>query len=254
MTKEDDKSRVSEKRESSAPSRKRTSGDHQAASDKGEPAVEKGLAAQEKASDIGERENPVAEVALQARQEQQQEPKELMEIPADELERLKAEKEEYYDRLLRLKAEFENYKKRVQRDFDTFRKYAVEDVMVELLPVLDSFERALSSLPEGVNDGFREGIEIIHKQLREALGRAGLSPMQVVGQKFDPHLHEALMQQQTDDHEEGIIVEELHKGYTLFDKVIRHAKVAVSSGKAKRERPGKRAEPDAGDGQEEEGE
>ena len=254
MAKRDDKARVSGKQESSSPSRERTGKGHQVARGRREATVEESLGAQEKTSDVGEQEGLTAEVAAQPQEERQQEREELIEIAAGELEQLKAEKEEHYDRLLRLKAEFENYKKRVQKDFDAFRKYAAENVIEELLPVLDNFERALGSVPEGVNDGFREGIEIIHRQLRETLGKAGLSPMETVGHEFDPNLHEALMQVPSDDHEEGIVVEEFHKGYTLFDKVIRHAKVAVSGGNAKKEEPNAAAEHEMGDEQEAEDE
>jgi len=191
------------------------------------------------------------EVAMEA--EEEQESQELVEISAQELARVQAEKEEYYDRLLRLKAEFENYKKRVQRDLDRLRKYAAEAVIEPLLHVLDNFERALSTVPEGVNDGFREGMEIIHNQLCEALAKAGLSPMESVGQKFDPHLHDAVMQVPSDDYEEGTVVEEFNKGYMLFDKVIRHAKVAVSSGSANGEEPDGQWGQNAADEQEWEG-
>jgi molecular chaperone GrpE len=161
---------------------------------------------------------------------------EMATVPAADLERLKSEKDEYYDRLLRLGAEFENYKKRVQKEFDGFRKYAAEDVVLELLPVLDSFERALNNVPEGVNDGFREGVEIIYGQLSEALEKIGLVPMDVVGKKFDPNIHDALTGVQSEEHDEGTVVEEFLKGYTLFDKVVRHAKVSVSSGQGEDDR------------------
>jgi molecular chaperone GrpE len=160
---------------------------------------------------------------------------EMVTLPAADLEKLKGDKDEYYDRLLRLGAEFENYKKRVQKEFDSFRKYAAEDVVLELLPVLDSFERALGNVPEGVNDGFREGVEIIYRQLAEALDKIGLVPMDVVGKKFDPNIHDALTGVQSEEHDEGTVVEEFLKGYTLFDKVVRHAKVSVSSGQGENE-------------------
>jgi len=173
-----------------------------------------------------------ADVARQAEDGQPQEAAELVEISGVELEQLRSEKEEYYDRLLRLTAEFENYKKRTRREFDDFRRYAAENVIQGLLPILDNLERALLSPPEGADDGFREGIKIIQKQLHEALAKAGLSPMEAVGREFDPNLHDAVMPVQSDKHEEGIVIEEFQKGYTLFDKVIRHAKVSVSAGKA----------------------
>ncbi len=223
MAKHDDRTPSSERQEPAPLENKMWSEDQQDAEDIPEAAVEEPVAS--------------GEVAMQAEEEQQEEPQELVEISAQDLERLQAEKEEYYDRLLRLKAEFENYKKRVQRDLDRLRKYAAEAVIEPLLPVLDNFERALSTVPEGVNDGFRQGMEIIHNQLCDALAKAGLSPMESVGEKFDPHLHDAVMQVPSDDYDEGRVVEEFNKGYMLFDKVIRHAKVAVSSGSANGQEP-----------------
>jgi molecular chaperone GrpE len=204
--------------------------DSEVTPDELEPAEESGDA-REKSPSVEMQEQPAADVAEESDDEQQQEGAELVEIPSVELEQLKAEKDEYYDRILRLTAEFDNYKKRTRREFDGFRRYAAENVIQEILPVLDNFERALDSVPESADDGFREGIEIIHRQLHEALGKAGLSPMEAVGQEFDPNLHDAVMPVQSDEHQEGTVVEEFQRGYTLFDKVIRHAKVSVSAGK-----------------------
>jgi molecular chaperone GrpE len=221
VTKKSDKSRASKKRAVS-----------EVAPDERVTAAEEGRGAQEKVPTVEEQGQPKADVAWKSDDGQPQEAAELVEISGAELEQLLSEKEEYYDRLLRLTAEFENYKKRTRREFDDFRRYAAENVIQRLLPILDNFERALLSAPEGADDGFRAGIEIIHKQLRETLAKAGLSPMEPVGRKFDPNLHEALMPVQSDEHEEGIVVEEFQQGYTLLDKVIRHAKVSVSAGKA----------------------
>ena len=220
MTKKGDKSRVARKRDVS-----------EAAPDERETA-EEGRGAQKKVPTVERQVQPTADVARKSDDGQPQEAVEFVEISDTELEQLRTEKEEYYDRLLRLTAEFENYKKRTRREFDDFRRYAAGNVIQELLPILDNFERALLGAPEGADDGLREGIEIIHKQLREALAKSGLLPMEAVGREFDPNLHEALMPVQSDEHEEGTVVEEFQKGYTLFDKVIRHAKVSVSAGKA----------------------
>jgi len=227
LTKKRDKHRVSKKRDDSEAS-------PEVSPDERETAQE-GRDAQEKSPSVEMQEQPAADVGAALDDERQQEGAELVEVPSVELEQLKAEKDEYYDRILRLTAEFENYKKRTRREFDGFRRYAAENVIQEILPVLDNFERALDSVSDGADDGFREGIEIIHRQLNEALGKAGLSPMEAVGQEFDPNLHEAVMPVQSDEHEEGTVVEEFQKGYTLFDKVIRHAKVSVSSGESSEE-------------------
>ncbi len=220
MAKKARKSRASKKQDVSAVSEDPTRDVSEVAQDQRETASQAGLDAEDKAPGVAEQV-----------ERDEQEAAEVATVPAADLEKLKTEKEEYYDRLLRLKAEFENYRKRVQRELESFRKYAAEDVIWELLPVLDNFERALTNVPEGVNDGFRQGIEIIHKQLLEALKKVGLSPMEAVGKRFDPNFHEALTGVKSEDHDEGTVVEEFLKGYTLFDKVVRHTKVSVSSGK-----------------------
>ena len=220
MAKKARKSRASKKQDVSAVSEDPTRDVSEVAQDQRETASQAGLDAEDKAPGVAEQV-----------ERDEQEAAEVATVPAADLEKLKTEKEEYYDRLLRLKAEFENYRKRVQRELESFRKYAAEDVIWELLPVLDNFERALTNVPEGVNDGFRQGIEIIHRQLLEALKKVGLSPMEPVGKRFDPNFHEALTGVKSEDHNEGTVVEEFLKGYTLFDKVVRHAKVSVSSGK-----------------------
>ena len=231
MAKKARKSRASKKQDVSAVSEDPTRDVSEVAQDQRETASQAGLDAEDKAPGVAEQERSVAEAAAEEAERDEQEAAEVATVPAADLEKLKTEKEEYYDRLLRLKAEFENYRKRVQRESESFRKYAAEDVIWELLPVLDNFERALTNVPEGVNDGFRQGIEIIHKQLLEALKKVGLSPMEPVGKRFDPNFHEALTGVKSEDHDEGTVVEEFLKGYTLFDKVVRHAKVSVSSGK-----------------------
>ena len=220
MAKKARKSRASKKQDVSAVSEDPTRDVSEVAQDQRETASQAGLDAEDKAPGVAEQV-----------ERDEQEAAEVATVPAADLEKLKTEKEEYYDRLLRLKAEFENYRKRVQRELESFRKYAAEDVIWELLPVLDNFERALTNVPEGVNDGFRQGVEIIHRQLLEALKKVGLSPMEPVGKRFDPNFHEALTGVKSEDHNEGTVVEEFLKGYTLFDKVVRHAKVSVSSGK-----------------------
>jgi len=244
MSKHDDRAPLSKGRETGPSDNNSSPTGRQ---DPQETSAGKGPTGPESSPNAGEEPAASCDVAVQSEEEQQQEPQKLAEISAEELARLQAEKEECYDRLLRLKAEFENYKKRVQRESDTLRKYAAEAAIEPLLPVLDSFEHALSAVPEGVNDGFREGIEIIHKQLCEALAKAGLSPMESVGQQFDPHLHDAVIQVPSDDHEEGTVVEEFQKGYMLFDKVLRHAKVSVSSGKLNQDKPDEPEAQNAGD-------
>ena len=117
---------------------------------------------------------------------------EAVEIPAlSELEQLRAERDSLVDRLARLQAEFENARKRTQREQQEFRDYATTGTLQSLLPVLDSFERAITS-PNQEAAEFRSGVELIYRQFSDALARAGLRPLEAKGQRFDPRLYEAI--------------------------------------------------------------
>jgi molecular chaperone GrpE len=181
-----------------------------------------------------EDEKGVKEAGAEASEERQ--PEDTKEGAAeDEFEALMAEKEEIWDKLLRKQAEFENFKKRTKREMETFAKYAAQVVIQELLPVLDNFERAMSNAPPSGDDGaFREGIEMIHDQLKDALAKAGLVALEPVGKRFDPNFHEAVMHLESDEYDEDIVASEIEKGYMLKDKVLRPAKVGVSAGPKKR--------------------
>ena len=144
---------------------------------------------------------------------------------------LLAQKEDTY---LRLAAEFENYKKRMFRQNEELVHNAEAGVLIDVLEVLDNFERALSSA-DGKKDfkAFKKGVRMILKQMKKILDNHNVSQIDTVGKLFDPELHEAVMQIETDKHPEGEIAQELSGGYKKGNKVIRHAKVGVSSGKKK---------------------
>jgi molecular chaperone GrpE len=148
-----------------------------------------------------------------------------------QIESLVREKSALYDQLLRRQAEFENYRKRVERDRAETYNRARADIIRELLPVIDNFERALVSLEKSGEDaeGLRHGIELIHKQFKDILTKLGLEPVEAVGQKFDPHVHEAVTMEVTDEHEENMILEEFERGYKLGDRLLRPSKVKVAS-------------------------
>jgi molecular chaperone GrpE len=144
-----------------------------------------------------------------------------------ELQKLQAERRTLLDRLARLQAEFENARKRAAKEQQDFRDYALSDALKGLLPILDSFERALHS---AAGDGaeFRGGVELIYKQMQDALQKLGLRPIPAKGEPFDPHLHQAIEMVDTtaaDDHE---ILEELQKGYKLKDRLLRPSMVKVA--------------------------
>ena len=140
------------------------------------------------------------------------------------------EKQEMYDRLLRKQAEFENLRKRAEREKEEFVKHATADLIHALLPALDGFERALKHRDPRVPPEFYQGVELIHKELMDVLGRAGLHPLEAKGQTFDPHLHQAVETVESGQHRDQEIVEEFQRGYKLKQRLLRPAvvKVAVS--------------------------
>ena len=140
-----------------------------------------------------------------------------------ELEAARLERDEYLDALRRLKAEFENSRKRRDRDRARLLETASERLVVELLPVLDNLDRALEA--EG---DIREGVRATRDQLADALGNEGLLPIASDGQPFDPNVHEAVMGQPSDEHEEGTVLQTFQRGYVLNGKPIRPAKVVVA--------------------------
>ena len=127
-----------------------------------------------------------------------------------------------------LKADLENYKKRTARERDEFVKFANEGLILDLLDVYENLERALDTARKSSDDKMAKGLEMIYGNMKAVLEKYGLKPIKAVGEKFDPYLHEAVMQEVSDDHEDETVLEEYQKGYTLNMKVIRYAKVKVS--------------------------
>ena len=136
------------------------------------------------------------------------------------------------DRYLRLAAEYENFRKRTARQFSSISESAIEDFAIELLNILDNFQRALEvDTEKTATESLKKGVELIFGQFTDLLKKKGVEPFDSVGERFDPNLHEAMMTVQSDEHEDGVVVSEFSKGYKLKDKVLRHAKVSVSQGK-----------------------
>jgi molecular chaperone GrpE len=137
------------------------------------------------------------------------------------------------DQLLRKAAEFDNYKRRTENDFASLTKFAAENIITQLVPVLDDFNRSLKSIKEKAeNDSLYKGIELIYAKFLKVLEAQGLKTMDVVGKEFNVDVHDALMQMPRADVPPHTVLEEVEKGYLLFDKVIRHAKVVVSAAPA----------------------
>ncbi|AIF43381.1 nucleotide exchange factor GrpE [Virgibacillus sp. SK37] len=164
---------------------------------------------------------------LDAEQEEKDTADEQLKLQ-EENEALKKEKDEVFQRMLRVQAEFDNYKKRSQREKEADRKYKSQDLVNELLPAVDNFERALQVETTEENAGFVEGITMVYRQIKEALKSQGVEEIESVDKEFDPNLHHAVMQVEEEDKEPNIIVEELQKGYMLKDRVIRPAMVKVN--------------------------
>jgi molecular chaperone GrpE len=141
--------------------------------------------------------------------------------------KLKAERDSLLDRVARLQAEFENARKRASREQQEFREYAVADTVKTFLPVLDSFELALRA-EGGKNSEFRSGVELIYKQLQDALLKLGLQPIEAKGSQFDPHLHEAIEMVDTTDAADHEVLDELQRGYKLKERLVRPAMVRVA--------------------------
>ncbi len=158
-------------------------------------------------------------------------PKAGQEIYEETIAGLDEKLKEAEDKYLRLAAEFDNFRKRTARQFEDMSQAGRVHVIAQLLTVLDNFQRALdASANSSSHDSLREGTELVYKNLYDVLTKEGLEPIEAVGKPFDPNLHDALMQLESDEHPEGIVVQEIVKGYKLNDRVLRHSKVAVSKG------------------------
>lgn len=149
----------------------------------------------------------------------------------DALAALERERAQLLDRLMRLTAEFENYRKRIAREQAEWRDRAVEDLVLDLLPVLDSFDRALAEdAAEADPAALRAGMELVRKQLRDALAARGVEPIEAVGRPFDPAVHEAFLSRPAGEGEEpGSLVTEVVKGYRLGDRTIRPTRGVVAA-------------------------
>ena len=157
--------------------------------------------------------------------------------PAVEKEDKKKEKknplqekiDELNDKVLRQMAEFENFRKRTDKEKSQQFDLGQSNVLEKLLPVVDNFERGLAAVPEDEKEGaFADGMNKIYKQLIKQLEDLGVTPIEAVGKEFDPNLHNAVMQVESQEYESGIVAQELQKGYMFHDSVLRHSMVAVA--------------------------
>jgi molecular chaperone GrpE len=151
--------------------------------------------------------------------------------PNAEFQKLKAERDSLYDRLARAQAEFDNARRRAAKEQQDFRDYATVDAIKALLPVIDSFERALQVKSEPSD--FRSGVELIYKQLQDVLAKLGVRAIPTKGEPFDPHYHEAIEMVETSDAPDHQVMEELQRGYKFKDRLLRPAMVKVAKNPGK---------------------
>jgi molecular chaperone GrpE len=148
----------------------------------------------------------------------------------ENLRKLAAERDQYLDMAQRTRAEFENYQKRARKERDDERRYYNSTFALDLLPVLDNLERALEAARQAGDTGaLAQGVAMVQTQLLEQLKRHGVTPIEAQDKPFDPNLHQAVMQQPSDQAEPGTVLQVLEPGYLIHERVLRPAKVIVSS-------------------------
>ncbi len=144
-------------------------------------------------------------------------------------EAFKQKIEELEDRVKRQMAEFENFRKRTEKEKSAMYEVGAKSVIEKILPVVDNFERGLATIPEEEKgSAFADGMNMIYKQLLGELDKLGVKPIEAVGKEFDPDFHNAVMQVESEEYESGVVAQELQKGYTYHDTVVRHSMVAVT--------------------------
>jgi len=147
----------------------------------------------------------------------------------EKIAKAESDAKDAYDRFLRASAELENYKKRSQKEMADFRKYANASLVKDLLGVVDNLERAIESSNESNTEGkLSEGLNLTLKELLKIFEKFHACPISALGEPFDPCFHQAMMQKESDDHPENIVLDELQKGYMIHDRLLRPAMVVVS--------------------------
>ncbi|MFA5088148.1 MAG: nucleotide exchange factor GrpE [Candidatus Omnitrophota bacterium] len=180
-----------------------------------------------------EKECPPAETAEPVKKEPKAPDEQVIRIKSSDYQKLVREVAENKDKYLRVYAEFENARKRMERERVDFVKYANEGVLTEFLGVVDNLERSIEAAKVNHQDykAFLKGIEMVMIQINDMLTKNNIKGIESVGKHFDPHCHEVLTQEETDQVEDGVVMEEYQKGYYLGDRVIRTAKVKVAKKK-----------------------
>jgi len=181
--------------------------------------------------------DPAVETEPEAAESEASEAPEEVERLQEELESLKAERDELNDRLLRKAAEFENFRRRMDREKKRRREAGKITVLESMLEVMDDFERSLDAAhdlddaedPEAAYESLKGGVEMVFQKFQDQLESLGVEPIEAEGEPFDEQLHEAMMRQPSEEAAPGTVLEEVQKGYTMGDRVIRHSRVVVAA-------------------------
>ncbi|WP_039766446.1 MULTISPECIES: nucleotide exchange factor GrpE [unclassified Caldicellulosiruptor] len=192
-----------------------------------EEAVEKEVSSEQKIE--AQNENNQAENVQQDTQSQEQE--DPIEALKKQLEEKEREVEEYKSLCQQIAADFDNYRKRIAKDKENMYYEVVADVIGKLLPIVDNFERAISSAKESenTNEEFLKGLEMIKKQIDDIFSKLGVEPIEALNKEFDPYLHNAIMHVEDERYGKNIVIEEFQKGYKIKDRVIRYSLVKVAN-------------------------
>ncbi len=183
-----------------------------------EAEAEQDVAEAEEAAEDGEEPKTWAEKKAAKKQAKQDKKEDAYKEKIDQLE----------DRVMRQMAEFENFRKRTDREKQAMFETGAKSVLEKILPVIDNFERGFATVEaEDENDAFVGGMRMVYKQLMTELENIGVKPIEAVGCEFDPNFHNAVMQVESEEYESGVVAQELLKGYTYHDMVVRHSMVAV---------------------------
>jgi molecular chaperone GrpE len=148
--------------------------------------------------------------------------------PSPEIAALTQERDEYRNRLLRQAAEFDNYRKRVERERRAHADQSVVDLLLDMLLIVDDFDRALTVPFDESATSYRKGVELIHAKLHDLLRRQGVKAIEALGEDFDPNRHQAVIHEASPEHREGEVIGELRRGYTMGDRLLRPAMVKVA--------------------------
>ncbi|UOY89880.1 nucleotide exchange factor GrpE [Bacillus glycinifermentans] len=192
-------------------------------------AEEKQNQEQEELEELNQTEAEEAEAEQAASEADEQAEENQTELLEKQLKELQERLDEKENKLLRVQADFENYKRRARLDLEAAEKYRSQRIISDLLPALDNFERALGIDPDNEQTkSLLQGMEMVHRQILDALQNEGIEIIPSVGEQFDPNLHQAVMQVEDEAYESNAVVEELQKGYKLKDRVIRPSMVKVN--------------------------